>query len=448
MGGAREVTGPTDGGDPAGGRVDPRIGTALVESSPDVFLVVDRDTTVRYVNDAITQRTGWPIDAIKGRPIVDLIHPEDLERALFDLEIYTTGGEQPGITTYRVEMADGSYERFDVSGAPFELDGEPLLALYGRPDESAAPSVLDGLLRHTSTADTLRPVCDAVNWRRHGSRVAISWRDETGFHAVSTDLPRSLVGADGDMDTPWGRCWRGGPGVRRLDLEQLDPIRRAAARELGLGAYWIEPVRDDDSRVCALVTVWLASGGPVPEVHALGMRVAQDYTELIMRWTRQRIQLQDAALRDPLTGLANRKAFFDALRDGDRNGAVLYCDLDGFKPVNDGLGHAAGDELLRAVAGRVKACVRAGDVVARLGGDEFAVLCLGMSEERALELAERIRAEVSKPFRVAGSITRVDISIGVAHTSGEIGEVVLDRADRALLRAKSSGGSVVERADD
>jgi diguanylate cyclase (GGDEF)-like protein len=179
----------------------------------------------------------------------------------------------------------------------------------------------------------------------------------------------------------------------------------------------------------------------------LGMRVARDYTELIMRWTRQRIQLQDAALRDPLTGLANRKAFFDALGDGDRNGAVLYCDLDHFKPVNDRLGHAAGDELLRAVAGRIKSCVRAGDVVARLGGDEFAVLCLGMSRERALRLAERIRAAVIEPFGVAGATARIGISIGVAHSTEQLGEIVLERADRALLQAKSLGGSAVTDAD-
>lgn len=425
---------------------DATLLAALVESSPDVVVVIDRDVIVRYVNAAVTVHTGWPVDAIVRRPVVDLLHPDDLERAQFDLAIYSEGREQPGITTYRVELADGSYERFDVSGSVIRFDGETMLALYCRPDESAAPSVLDGLLQGTSTADTLRPVCDAVNWRLHGSRVAISWRDDTGFHAVSTDLPRSLVGADGDLETPWGRCWRGGPALRSLHLDALDDIRRATARELGLGAYWIEPVHDDDSGVCALVTVWLAAGGPVPDVHALGMRVARDYTELIMRWTRQRLQLQDAALRDPLTGLANRAAFFDALGGGDRNGAVLYCDLDRFKPVNDDLGHAAGDELLRAVAGRIKSCVRAGDVVARLGGDEFAVLCLGMSGERALGLADRIRAAVVEPFRVGGATTDIGISIGVAHTPDELGEAVLERADRALLQAKARGGSAVVAA--
>ena len=69
-----------------------------------------------------------------------------------------------------------------------------------------------------------------------------------------------------------------------------------AADELGLGTYWIEPVLDDVSNVCALVTLWMRAGGPVPEIHSLGMSVAKDYTELIMRWTRQRLHLQDAAV--------------------------------------------------------------------------------------------------------------------------------------------------------
>ena len=143
-----------------------------------------------------------------------------------------------------------------------------------------------------------------------------------------------------------------------------------------------------------------------------------------------------------LTGLANRKAFFDAL-EGRVCGAVLYCDLDRFKPVNDELGHRAGDELLRAVAGRMQSCVRIGDLVARVGGDEFAVLCTDVTPEQAFELAQRIRAAIVEPFHITDTTTCIGISIGVAHASPADGQELLELADRALYRAKVTRDSSI-----
>jgi diguanylate cyclase (GGDEF)-like protein len=316
-----------------------------------------------------------------------------------------------------------------------------MMALYCRPDDSASASILDGLLRGTSTADTLRPVCDVINWHLHGSHVAITWWDG-GTSYVSTGIPDTLAGADDPAGAPWVTVRSEATGRRAADLVGMDAIRRELASELGLGGYWIEPVLDEQSSVCALVTVWIRDNGSVPELHALGMSMAKDYTELIIRWSRQQRLLVDAARQDSLTGLANRAAFYEALAtSGPR--AVLYCDLDAFKPVNDELGHVAGDELLRAVAGRIKACVRGGDVVARLGGDEFAVLCAGASDEQAHDLAERIRAAVTEPYRVGGSTARLGISIGVAGSDGVGADDVLERADRALYQAKADGGGAV-----
>ncbi len=114
------------------------------------------------------------------------------------------------------------------------------------------------------------------------------------------------------------------------------------------------------------------------------------------------------ALHDPLTGLANRTLFHDrvehalALRSPAGPIAVLFCDLDDFKTVNDGLGHAAGDALLVAVAGRLRGCLRAGDTVARLGGDEFAVLLEQRSEPPAL-VADRLLAALATPLTLSGT---------------------------------------------
>ncbi|MDQ4008027.1 MAG: GGDEF domain-containing protein, partial [Actinomycetota bacterium] len=133
-----------------------------------------------------------------------------------------------------------------------------------------------------------------------------------------------------------------------------------------------------------------------------------------------REQLQQLALHDPLTGLANRALFGDrlhrALADPTATVAVLFCDLDDFKTVNDELGHEAGDELLRLVAQRLLHCVRSEDTVARLGGDEFAVLL--PHESRAENVAGRIVAHIQQPYRVGSTEVHTSVSVGIAAHRG------------------------------
>jgi len=158
---------------------------------------------------------------------------------------------------------------------------------------------------------------------------------------------------------------------------------------------------------------------------------------MILRWSGQVARLDAAAHRDALTGLANRKAFFDELERPGTAGALLYCDLDRFKPVNDRLGHLAGDQLLRQVAARLVECAGDDRLVARLGGDEFAVLCPGTSGAEAAALATSIRAAVGRPFVVAGTEVEIGISIGIADAADGLGTDVLERADHDLYRDKA-----------
>jgi diguanylate cyclase (GGDEF)-like protein len=156
------------------------------------------------------------------------------------------------------------------------------------------------------------------------------------------------------------------------------------------------------------------------------------------------------AHHDALTGLVNRAGFvgrLDAAMDpaGPIAGSVslMFIDLDDFKHVNDDLGHAAGDELLRQVADRLRGAARSGDVVCRLGGDEFAVL-VGSStnaETTAREVAERILAVLEQPFSVHGSLIRVGASIGIASqtSGGDSGDDLLRSADVAMYSAKAQG---------
>jgi diguanylate cyclase (GGDEF)-like protein/PAS domain S-box-containing protein len=415
---------------------------SLAEESADSVVVVYDDGTIRYMNPGAGAVTGWDPQEALGRSIFELVHPEDVGRATFDLGVHSQAGAPPGWSTYRVKTGDGSWLAMTLTTAEVTDGSNRLLATFCRAADVSPTNVLFGLLRGSSPVDALAPVLDMFNREVFGSRVAIAWSDAEGLHHVGNDVPPELCGADGAHDTPWATSRQEAEGTLARDLSGLDESRRAMAEKLGLGSYWIEPVVVDSSEVHALITVWTRDGGPPPEYHQSGMNAAKDFVELILRWTQQVRLLDAAAHRDSLTGLANRKAFFDSLATGGA-GAVLYCDLDRFKPVNDEHGHRAGDELLRAVAGRIQRCVRAGDIVARLGGDEFAVLCSGASEAQAADLAERIRAAVEEPYQMAGVRTRVGISIGVAHTTKGLGDAVLESADRALYQAKADGGGAV-----
>ena len=158
--------------------------------------------------------------------------------------------------------------------------------------------------------------------------------------------------------------------------------------------------------------------------------------------------LERRASHDPLTGLANRAKLTEQLssalapRSAMRQPAdigVVVLDLDGFKPVNDTYGHAAGDEVLQTVAARLKAIARPGDTVARLGGDEFAVLAPGMTVAGLAALATRIRDHLGEPYVIHGDHPDVGASVGTyLATAGESVTESLARADEAMYVAKRS----------
>ncbi|HYN65140.1 MAG TPA: diguanylate cyclase, partial [Candidatus Limnocylindrales bacterium] len=164
-------------------------------------------------------------------------------------------------------------------------------------------------------------------------------------------------------------------------------------------------------------------------------------------------QLLDAADKDALTGLPNRRFFTERVehalvRSSRAQGhiAVLFLDVDDFKLVNDSLGHAAGDEALRSVAMRLRECTREADTVARLGGDEFAILCEDIqTEAHAIATCKRIVAALASPLSLQGRTLSVRASIGIAMHSGEAGKTAVELlrdADTAMYRAKamSRGG--------
>ncbi|MBI5290005.1 MAG: EAL domain-containing protein [Chloroflexi bacterium] len=160
-----------------------------------------------------------------------------------------------------------------------------------------------------------------------------------------------------------------------------------------------------------------------------------------------RNQLHHQAFHDPLTGLSNRARFMDRLdhalarRTPQAAGpSVLFMDLDDFKSINDTLGHAAGDELLRHVGDRLQQCLRPADTLARLGGDEFGALIEDAREDDALIVAERIMETLRAPFTISDREIFSRVSVGAVHANGEVTAADLMRhADVAMYVAKNQG---------
>ena len=159
-------------------------------------------------------------------------------------------------------------------------------------------------------------------------------------------------------------------------------------------------------------------------------------------------QLHHLAHHDPLTGLPNRLLFHDRLKTAidlaqrnKRRCLLLYLDLDGFKTINDTLGHAIGDELLRTVAGRVTSVLRSSDTVARLGGDEFVILAGSTNTDYAAQLAEKILEKLRLPVTVANQTLNISGSLGIAFfpDNGDDSHELVRAADMAMYTAKAAG---------
>ena len=159
-------------------------------------------------------------------------------------------------------------------------------------------------------------------------------------------------------------------------------------------------------------------------------------------------RLAHQALHDPLTGLPNRTLFSDRmmiararLRRGGTLG-VLFCDLDGFKEINDRFGHETGDRVLAEAAGRMSSVVRPSDTIARLGGDEFAILCEGIDERGAVAVADRLTEALKAKIRVPAGNLQIACSIGIVITEDADvrPDALLHSADSAMYAAKRAGG--------
>jgi diguanylate cyclase (GGDEF)-like protein/PAS domain S-box-containing protein len=252
----------------------------------------------------------------------------------------------------------------------------------------------------------------------------------------------------------------------RSVLGQIHPDASAAAREAHTSfvASPTRPMRHETRLLHAdgtdlpvqVTASWVAETSDGQAAHLV--IILEDITER----KALEAQLVHRSLHDPLTGLPNRVLFQDrlwhALERGRRENTptcVLITDLDGFKAINDELGHPMGDLVLVTFAERLRSVLRASDTAARLGGDEFSIVCENTEPADAEVLADRLRSSVTEPLRLSGMTVSVGLSIGIGSVAGglepaEVYERVVREADDAMYtekarlrrRRRSTGGPV------
>lgn len=424
----------------------------LVDDGMVLFLALATDGTISWIGRSSLQILGRPAEDLIGTSGLDLIHPDDVDVVAATMDETVRDAEERILAVIRVSHADGSWVTLEFGGLDLrDEDGEGTFLVWGRSYESARQLMdfLGSLLGGTDLGVLLDRVirwCDSLS---PYSATVLLRRGPDGCYraAASASLPSEL-GSDLSIDgepTVWSTALSA-PGPVELALDDLPDDLRAPATADGLHAVWAVRIRGSDLlEPDGLLVSWRRRPGLMLATHSRHLEETARLSQLALLWSRNHEDLLTAATTDSLTGLANRAQLEQAVdAAGSPPAALLFCDLDNFKTLNDEFGHAAGDRVLQQVARRMERAIRPGDLLVRLGGDEFAAWCPGVSAEaEAEEIAERLIAASTRTTEIDGAEHTISCSVGIALTDdapdrSELG-ALLRRADEALYAAKRTG---------
>lgn len=382
---------------------------ALLDGGSDLVYVYGFDGSIRYASDAVAAY-GWRPEELIGRSAIEFVHPDEQDELLAAISALRPGGEVARRVRIRADP-----DRWLVFDVKFVVDP-----------------------RTSSVVSLHRDVTDLLDNERQLDR-ARRFFDAAAELFVVLDGELRIVDANRQA-------------VSVLESGGISPLGRLAEQVWDAG--FAERLRSVTAGTELSVErpadqpgghllMWTASRPHNGETYLVGRDVTEE--------RRLTARLRSRATTDELTGLANRAELRQQLRrllvSGDRV-ALLLLDLDRFKLVNDSLGHAAGDDLLRVVAERLRRAVGERGLVGRLGGDEFVVLQVGADLEQAETLAQCISGLLADPVVIAGRELQISASVGVAVSEAtSSADDLIREADTAAYHAKALGRNRYEVFD-
>jgi PAS domain S-box/diguanylate cyclase (GGDEF) domain len=460
-------------------RSDARL-SALVENLSDVVTIVDAEGRLSYTSPAARALFGFEEGDESWTDPMARLHPDDRNEAVAQLERHVAGESQEPVR-FRLRAADGTWR--SVEAIARDMTGDPDVAgiVVTTRDVSARTRaenlvadqarLLTLVARGAPLSSTLSALCEVLE--RNVDEVIC------GFLLVDHERQLLKLGAGpripmdlaeacqnipiGGTDDVFGSTAARGATAVILDIDgdsRADNLRDVAHR-CGVAGIWSTPIFDSMAqRVIGTLAMFFDSPR---EPSAAEREVVQMFSQTaaiaIERQTAEDL-LAHRANHDSLTGLPNRVLFLEFLsralarssRDRSALG-VLFLDLDRFKHINDGLGHDAGDEVLRELARRLEGAMRPMDIVARFGGDEFTVLCEGLdaarAEQHVSEVARRLLDVVEQPLTIDGEDRRLSASVGIAMAvPSSTPDGMLRDADAAMYEAKQRGKARSEIFND
>lgn len=407
---------------------------ALVDNSPDIVAILYPDGGWEASKQG-TRLLGYPKGFEVDGGVFALVHPEDIARATAALGEVVAGRRGPDEPVeVRLRAADGNYWDFECVGQNLGEESH-VGGIVVTARNITARKRLERA--HVEASERLRTVFDHAP-------IAISLVDLDGRVIDVNPAACAMLGLSRDRLV--GR--EAASVVHPDDVEiAMELTSRQLDGERIEAEFRLRRADGADLWVVSNATLYTPRGGNEPFV--ITMQV--DITERRLLEDR----LAHEATHDPLTGVLNRGAFLTHLelalvRRGRGDVALLFIDLDHFKPVNDTLGHDAGDTVLVETAARLTAGVRSGDVVARLGGDEFVVLYQEVDSYASLEaIVRRLMTALARPVEVRGVAVTVGASVGIAtQVPGETATEMIRRADEAVYEAKRAGGAAFRLAPE
>lgn len=434
----------------------------ITDLLPDAVCVVDAQGRYLYVSAAFERIFGYHPTEVLGKPMIDLVHPDDRRRTLLAAgdvmdgkpllnfqNRYLRKDGQVVHVMWSARWSAADQARVAVARDITELKRAETIqaALYAISEAAFTTHDLMALFEHIHRiVGDLLPARNFFVALRNGQRDRVDYPYFVDEHdGVPASQPM-------DSDALSVEVIRSGQALLLQSGEGLDPhagnrclIGHAALDWLGV------PLRSQRGVIGALVVQTYAGDVRYTTHDKTLLQFVSLQVAAAIERKQAEARLQHVAQHDPLTDLPNRELFHDRLdvaisraRRENEPLALLYIDLDRFKRINDNYGHDAGDMLLREVASRLRQCVRESDTIGRFGGDEFAVLLGSLRlPGDATTVATKIRLALHHPYAIGHHRLEVAASIGIAFypTHGESREQLIRCADDAMYRAKRQGGN-------